>query len=101
MSRRDRIGLLATTVITEDGITTVTFHSTPVVTWVRDKDLVILDTGGWKTVTTKARMNQAANEFGLPYHVGQKDGAWFVTVTYADGSMEDLPFPEWKITFEW
>ena len=38
----------------------------------------MLDTCGWKSATTKTRMNQAANQFGLPYRVYQKDYVWYV-----------------------
>jgi len=95
------IGKHATNVVTQDGVTTVVYHSTPVVTWVQAEDTVILDSGGYWTYTTKARMNQAAAMLGLPYHVQQRDGTWYVTVTYADGSTEVLPFKDRKITIEW
>jgi len=101
MSRKDEIGKHATTVVTRDGITTVAYHNTPVVAWVQAEDMVILDTGGYRTYTTKARMNQTAAMFGLPYHVRQRDGEWFVTVTYADGSTEVLLFEGEQITVEW
>ena len=54
----------------------VRHHSTDVV--VVKNGEVSLNTGGWKTETTKRRMNQAANQFGLPYHVFRKDSAWYV-----------------------
>lgn len=46
-----------------------------------------LDTGGWKTHTTKRRMNQASTQYDLGYRVYQKAGAWFV---HFDG--KDIPF---------
>jgi hypothetical protein len=51
--------------------------------------IITLDTGGWRTPTTKLRMNQAARAWGLGYHVYQADGAWYVdidgvTYNYAD-----------------
>lgn len=56
---------------------------------------VILNSGGWRTVTTKTRMNQAANQFGLGYGVYQRKGEWFVdtpdgqTLEFKDGMMID------------
>ena len=52
------------------------YHSTEVVLATKEK--IVLNTGGWTTATTKARMNQASNQFGLGYKVYQKDLAWFV-----------------------
>ena len=93
----------ATTVVTEDGVTTVTYHSTPVVTWVQKEDLVILDVGAmlWFTPTTKNRMNQTATEFGLPYAVYQKSHDWFVRVRHDDGTYEDIPWQGRRMTIEW
>lgn len=52
---------------------------------------VRLNSGGWHTATTKARMNQFANDFCQGrFQVFQKGGAWFVSVNgeelnYFDG----------------
>lgn len=54
----------------------VTYHQTLVVD-LRD-GIVTLDSGGWKTATTKARMNQASNQFGLGFSVYAKDHVWYV-----------------------
>ena len=77
MGQTHTVGKHATTVSTgRDGKTRVTYHSTDVV--VFDADTITLDTGGWFTVTTKLRMNQAAEQYGLGYKVYQMGGAWFV-----------------------
>ncbi len=76
MAQTQRIGTTATTVSTEGGWTRVVYHQTTVVKWNAEK--IILDTGGWKTVTTKTRMNQAANQYDLGFLVYQKDFNWFV-----------------------
>jgi hypothetical protein len=59
----------------------VTYHNTDVVA-ISGSDRtgydVILNTGGYKTATTKLRMNQAMNEYDFPIGVFQKDGAWYV-----------------------
>jgi len=54
----------------------VRYHSTDVV--VVHNGEVTLNTNGWKTVTTKRRMNQAANQFGLGYYVFQEHHDWYV-----------------------
>jgi len=82
------IGSHATTIATDnDGITRVTYHQTAVVSWGNGN--ITLDSGGWMTPTTKKRMNQAADTFGLRFRVFQKAGGWFVdyrgeTVPFAD-----------------
>lgn len=75
-------GLLAggvKTDIFEDSnrFTCVKYHDTIVVRWNPFK--IILDSGGWNTVTTKRRMNQTANEFHLGFGVYQSKGDWYVT----------------------
>jgi len=67
---------VATSVRSEDGWTHVRYHLTDVVSFKRD--FVILRTGGWFTATTKLRMNQAANAFGLGFAVAQERGEWAV-----------------------
>lgn len=77
MPSMDKLSNYATTVATgEDGKTRVTYHSTAIVTF--DAESVVLDSGGYQTVTTKRKMNQAANQFGLGFAVYQRDFDWFV-----------------------
>ena len=77
MSQQHTVGKTATTVSgNRYGDLTVTYHSTNVVQVVGNK--ITLDTGGWKTATTKTRMNQASNQYGLGFKVRQVDGEWFV-----------------------
>jgi len=79
------IGTTATTIAKNS----VTYHETTVVAF--SSGTITLDSGGWRTVTTKKRMNQASTEFGLGYSVFQKDFGWFVdlpngeTVDFKDG----------------
>lgn len=63
--------------ITGDRLTVV-YVSTPIVEKVGNT--ITLDSGGWKTVTTKRKMNQAANQYALGYSVFQKARKWFVTL---------------------
>ena len=61
----------------KEGVLCVVYHKTTVVE--ASPDVVKLDTGGYRTATTKTRMNQAARQFDLGYTVRQKDYDWFVT----------------------
>jgi hypothetical protein len=65
-----------TRVLTDEEKTWVFFHDTPVVTF--NDETIELNTGGWKTRSTKVRMNQASQEFKLGFRVFQKQGGWFV-----------------------
>ncbi len=57
-----------------DGETVIRLHGTDIVTKHKDGS-VTLNAGGWKTVTTKDRMNGA---MPAGYMLLQKAGAWFV-----------------------
>lgn len=74
--------------------TQVTYHNTVVVDWDAHRGTIILNTGGWKTATTKLRMNQASNQFGLGYQVYQQNHSWYVR--YRD---EVLAFEGDKLEF--
>ena len=76
MGQMQTIAKRKTRITTEDGIIRVRYHSTDVVTF--DDATITLRTGGWKTVTTKARMNQTSNEYGLGFLVYQEKFLWFV-----------------------
>ena len=43
-----------------------------------NSEIIVLNSGGYKTSTTKNRMNHAAREFNLNFNVYQKKGQWFV-----------------------
>lgn len=65
----------------------VVYHGTEVVKVASGK--IILDSGGYRSATTKKRMNEAASEFNLPYNVYQHDFQWYVrtptdTVRFTD-----------------
>ena len=54
MAQMQTLGKTATTVATDDdGRTVVTYHATAVVKF--DREIIRLNTGGWDTVTTRAR----------------------------------------------
>lgn len=76
----------ATTVAKIEGMMACVYHQTAVVRW--DDDRVILDSGGFETHTTKTRMNEVSQHYGLGFHVFQTNFEWFVTLP--DGS--ERPF---------
>ena len=70
------LGKVATTARVVDQVLSVVYHNTEVVRV--DATSITLNSGGYKTATTKTRMNQAANQFDLGYQVNQERGVWFV-----------------------
>ena len=95
MDNQNRIGKHATTVTDREDVVTVKYHKTVVFTWNKIHDRVRLNSGGWKTVSTKTRMNQAANQFGLPFRVYQSKGDWFVGFNLAaEHVRKALPFED-------
>lgn len=76
MVQMQKVSGVATKVIRQPGLLIVRYHSTDVV--IVDRGEITLNTGGWKTATTKNRMNQAAAEFRLNYRVYQMNGNWYV-----------------------
>ena len=88
MASLQKVGTHKTSIYTEAGFTQVRYVNTAVVKFNSEK--IILNSGKWKTVTTKTRMNQASNQFDLGYRVFQKDSNWFVewkgeTLDFFDG----------------
>lgn len=81
----------------------VRYHGTEVLRHDKTTGETVLSTGGWKSVTTKTRINQAAREFGLGFSLFQMDGEWYIqtprittrwahpgltrALVYADGSV--------------
>jgi hypothetical protein len=89
MSQQQQIGRVATTIRTVDGYTEVVYHKTAVVKFNEDK--IILNHGGWMTATTKTRMNQASNQFGLGFQVYSRDFNWYASF---NGSDREIPFED-------
>lgn len=56
----------------------VIYAGTEIVRW-DDNEQVTLNSNGWRSSTTKRKMVQASNQFGLGFTVNQKAGEWFVT----------------------
>lgn len=90
MAQQGTIGKHMTTVEFRklDSRTFVRYWSTDVVQF--DDRWVTLDHGNWMTATTKVRMNQTANQFGLGFNVYQKNFEWFVA-TPSDGVIKFHP----------
>ena len=78
MAKTDKVGVHKTSIYhTDYGDTVVQYPNTQVVRFNADE--IVLDSGGWQTVTTKLRMNQASNQFRLGFYVHQRQHDWFVT----------------------
>jgi len=78
MARYNQLSTYRTTWTHDACRGSVTYVNTCIVKW--DGEHVTLDSDGWQTVTTKRKMNQAANQFGLRFCVYQKRGKWFVDI---------------------
>lgn len=88
MTKVNEIGTVATVTVINNKDTCVIYHDTTVVKF--NDAQIVLESGGWRTATTKRRMNQASNVYGLGYQVYQKDKTWYVdyqgeTLEFYDG----------------
>ncbi len=90
MPHMNKLSSYKTTVSADDGgKMQVHYWKTAIVTW--DDKAITLRNNGFKTVTTKRKMNQASNQFDLGFGVRQQDYVWFVdlpsgeTVKFEDG----------------
>jgi len=81
-SAYNRLSTYKTTWFDDNGTGSVVYHKTPIVSWVDGK--ITLRSGGWESVTTKRKMNQASHQFDLGYSVYQKNKTWFVTMPDGD-----------------
>ena len=85
---------------TEDGVEHYRLHNTDIVVIQPNLDIV-LNSGGWKTNTTKERINRY-----LPagYGICQEKGLWTVQyseqhTTYYDGSNQSKYHKKWEVPF--
>jgi hypothetical protein len=62
--------------IRPDGVRVIRLHRTDIITFPK-RGGVILNSGGWKTVTTKARMNEHQPECMIT----QEKGLWYITTS--------------------
>jgi hypothetical protein len=77
--------------------TAITLHNTRVFLFDRSNNDIVLNSGGWQTVTTKTAINRAFNLFNLPFRVLQVNGKWFIgnykndfTIEFYDGMTLNL-----------
>lgn len=97
MAQTQKVRGVATTIARTSQSIAVTYHATTVAEVHRadgkadaPASYVTLNTGGYRTATTKLRMNQFANEFcSYAFSVYQKRGDWFVSIK---GVERDIPF---------
>lgn len=97
MPQQHRIGKTATTVRVMGQWLYVTYRGTDVVRANLDTREVTLNTGGWKSATTKSRMNQTASQYDLGFHVYQEKGEWNVTIR---DTGQTLPFYRDELIFK-
>jgi hypothetical protein len=87
-------GVETTTYKDHDGALVGVYRGTPVAKQLGN--IITLNTGGWKSNTTKTRMNQFSNTFAhSSFGVVQRNYDWFVLVNGLE-----LPFNNQSITFE-
>lgn len=67
-------------------------HNTYVITWYAD-GRIELNTGGWRTVTTKARINEFLGR-ETPWGVYQKNFEWFLSCSDASNPVQIVPFED-------
>jgi hypothetical protein len=72
----EHIGTHATTVRFGNHRHMVRYHETDVV--ITDGTRTVLDSGEFRTPTTKRRINQSFTQFNLPFHLFQHAGEWYV-----------------------
>ena len=71
------IGTHRTTISTDDNITSVKYHNTDVVKF--SPNWIVLNSGGYRTYTTKKGMNQTSQVYNLDYKVFKYKFNWYVT----------------------
>ncbi len=89
MTQTQEVRGVATSIFTEDKTTHVQYHATRVVSF--NNESITLRSGGHHTNTTKVRMNQASNQFGLRFYVFQKNYNWYVSI---NDNAETLDFED-------
>ena len=67
-----------TKIVSEDNWHSVFYHNTPVLSFNPVERKVKLQNGGFSTQTTKKRINQASELFGLNVQVYQERFVWYV-----------------------
>lgn len=78
MPSMNKLSNYATTISGHADLMIVTYHKTQIVAF--DSRNITLRTGGWDTVTTRRKMNQASNQFGLGFGVYRQNGVSYVNL---------------------
>lgn len=91
MNKTKLVKLVATKI--EFGNSTKLFYHGNLIAKI-ESDKITLDCCGWKTKTTKDRMNQFSHEYDLNFSVFQSKKMWFVRI-----GENILPFENGKIEF--
>jgi hypothetical protein len=76
MPSMKKLSSYKTTISADSTHQIVTYQRTQIVRWNADE--IILDFGGWDSVTTRRKMNQASNQFILGYTVYREKGETYV-----------------------
>lgn len=93
MPHMHKLSNYRTTWVDQGNKGSVVYAHTEIVNWEDEK--ITLNSDGWESVTTKRKMNQAAQQFALGYSVYQKDHKWYVvtptgqTLPYCDNMTFD------------
>lgn len=80
----------STNVRTQGNKTIVRLYDTDIVSF--DDESITLNHGGFKTATTKRRMNQVSETFNLKFKVYQQGFKWFVQLS-KNSKYKGLDFP--------
>lgn len=67
-----------------DGSKSCILHKTEILRWWPEQRKVRIDTGGWFTATTRTRLMQCFNEWGLPFSVSFAQSGNSVRVNGSD-----------------
>lgn len=88
----------STNVRTQGNKTIVKLYDTDIVSF--DDESITLNHGGFKTATTKRRMNQVSETFNLKFNVFQENFKWFVEYCTDDDDEEEYYYAEKKFSKE-
>ena len=75
----NRLSMHKTRIENTDNVMQVIYRNTAIVSVDNSSGNITLNSGGYKSVTTKRKMNQASRQFNLGYSVFQKNFIWYVT----------------------
>lgn len=89
MAQTDRISRNNTRIESGPGGRQVWLHKTCILEERADGS-IRLYTGGWNTVTTRTRINQAANEWRLGFQVGFAGGRFTARVRFGENDYREL-----------